>query len=80
MLLYSFTVTPFKKKKKWGVEGEGEELAQNDVITKKPAHRICPVSKHTCPLQSFKSFSSSRSSTVFVPTGLLSCVTSTNAN
>lgn len=39
--------------------GWGEEPAQNDVITKKPAHKMYPVSKHTCPLQSFK-ISSSR--------------------
>lgn len=35
----------------------GEEPAQNDVVTKKPAHKMCPVSKHICPFQSFKASS-----------------------
>lgn len=57
----------------------GEEPAPTDVSTKKAAHQMCPVSQHTCPLV-IPNLSAVSSSTVFVPTGLFSCVISTNAN
>lgn len=58
----------------------GEEPAPTDVSTKKPAYQMCPVSQHTCPLVIQNLSTVSSSSTVFVPTGLFSCVISTNAN